>query len=275
MYINKYKERRMSENRERKLDLNKFHIDLREGSSVGKTIAVMSGKGGVGKSSVSTILASELSKKGYKVAVLDADITGPSIPKSFGLNENIRATREGIMKPQETETGIKVVSINLILEDKTAPVIWRSSIVTNILKQFWTDVDWGEIDYMIVDMPPGTSDVPLTVFQSLPIDGVVAVTTPQDLVGMVVEKSLNMAKMMGKKVLGIVENMSYFVAPDTGKKYNIFGEGSVDKIVEKFAIPAVAKMPINPEITKLIDQGKIEEIDGEALKDIIASIESL
>jgi Mrp family chromosome partitioning ATPase len=275
MYINKYKERRMSENRERKLDLNKFHIDLREGSSVGKTIAVMSGKGGVGKSSVSTILASELSKKGYKVAVLDADITGPSIPKSFGLNENIRATREGIMKPQETETGIKVVSINLILEDKTAPVIWRSSIVTNILKQFWTDVDWGEIDYMIVDMPPGTSDVPLTVFQSLPIDGVVAVTTPQDLVGMVVEKSLNMAKMMGKKVLGIVENMSYFVAPDTGKKYKIFGEGSVDKIVEKFAIPAVAKMPINPEITKLIDQGKIEEIDGEALKDIIASIESL
>lgn len=275
MYINKHKERRMSENRERKLDLNKFHIDLREGSSVGKTIAVMSGKGGVGKSSVSTILASELSKKGYKVAVLDADITGPSIPKSFGLNENIRATREGIMKPQETETGIKVVSINLILEDKTAPVIWRSSIVTNILKQFWTDVDWGEIDYMIVDMPPGTSDVPLTVFQSLPIDGVVAVTTPQDLVGMVVEKSLNMAKMMGKKVLGIVENMSYFVAPDTGKKYNIFGEGSVDKIVEKFAIPAVAKMPINPEITKLIDQGKIEEIDGEALKDIIASIESL
>lgn len=265
----------MSENRERKFDLNKFHIDLREGSSVGKTIAVMSGKGGVGKSSVSTILASELSKKGYKVAVLDADITGPSIPKSFGLNENIRATREGIMKPQETETGIKVVSINLILEDKTAPVIWRSSIVTNILKQFWTDVDWGEIDYMIVDMPPGTSDVPLTVFQSLPIDGVVAVTTPQDLVGMVVEKSLNMAKMMGKKVLGIVENMSYFVAPDTGKKYNIFGEGSVDKIVEKFAIPAVAKMPINPEITKLIDQGKIEEIDGEALKDIIASIESL
>ena len=275
MYINKQKEKRMSENRERKFDLNKFHIDLREGSSVGKTIAVMSGKGGVGKSSVSTILASELSKKGYKVAVLDADITGPSIPKSFGLNENIRATREGIMKPQETETGIKVVSINLILEDKTAPVIWRSSIVTNILKQFWTDVDWGEIDYMIVDMPPGTSDVPLTVFQSLPIDGVVAVTTPQDLVGMVVEKSLNMAKMMGKKVLGIVENMSYFVAPDTGKKYNIFGEGSVDKIVEKFAIPAVAKMPINPEITKLIDQGKIEEIDGEALKDIIASIESL
>lgn len=265
----------MNERPQRKLDFNQFQIKLRLGSKVGKTIAVMSGKGGVGKSSVSTMLASELNKKGYKVGVLDADITGPSIPKSFGLTENIRANREGIMKPQETESGIKVVSINLILEDKTAPVIWRSSIVTNILKQFWTDVDWGEIDYMIVDMPPGTSDVPLTVFQSLPIDGVVAVTTPQDLVGMVVEKSLNMAKMMGKKVLGIVENMSYFVAPDTGKKYNIFGESSLGNLVDKFAIPATAQMPINPEITKLIDQGKIEEIDAKELEDIISSIESL
>src|SRR5699024_6016686 len=175
----------MTERQDKKLDLDKFKVNLRKGSSVGKVIAVMSGKGGVGKSSVSTMLASELNKKGYKVAVLDADITGPSIPQSFGLTENVRANKEGVMKPQETESGIKVMSINLILEDKTAPVIWRSSIVTNILKQFWTDVDWGEIDYMVVDMPPGTSDVPLTVFQSLPIDGVVAVTTPQDLVGMV------------------------------------------------------------------------------------------
>lgn len=265
----------MTERQDKKLDFNKFKINLREGSSVGKVIAVMSGKGGVGKSSVSTMLASELNKKGYKVAVLDADITGPSIPQSFGLTENIRANKEGVMQPQETESGIKVMSINLILEDKTAPVIWRSSIVTNILKQFWTDVDWGEIDYMVVDMPPGTSDVPLTVFQSLPIDGVVAVTTPQDLVGMVVEKSLNMAKMMGKKVLGIVENMSYFIAPDTGNKYSIFGEGSTEEIAKKFGITSLAKMPINPEVTSLIDQGKIEEIDGSNLKDIIASIESL
>lgn len=265
----------MSERPQKKLDFNKFQINLREGSSVGKTIAVMSGKGGVGKSSVSSMLASQLRKKGYKVGVLDADITGPSIPKSFGITENIMANREGVMKPQVSKSGIKVVSINLILEDKTAPVIWRSSIVTNILKQFWTDVDWGEIDYMIVDMPPGTSDVPLTVFQSLPIDGVIAVTTPQDLVGMVVEKSLNMSKMMGKKLVGIVENMSYFIAPDTGKKYNIFGESSIDRLVEKFDIPALAKMPISPEITSLIDQGKIEEIDADQLKDIVSSIESL
>lgn len=265
----------MTEREERELDFSKFQIKLREGSNVGKTIAVMSGKGGVGKSSVSSMLASELTKKGYKVGILDADITGPSIPQSFGLKENIRANREGVMKPQESLSGIKIVSINLILEDKTAPVVWRSSIVTNILKQFWTDVDWGKIDYMIVDMPPGTSDVPLTVFQSLPIDGVVAVTTPQDLVGMVVEKSLNMAKMMGKKVVGIVENMSYFTAPDTGKKYEIFGPGSVESVKEKFNIPALAKMPINPEITSLIDQGRIEEIEADELASIISSIEAL
>lgn len=265
----------MTEKPQNKMDFSKFQVKLREGSSVGKVIAVMSGKGGVGKSSVSSILASELNKKGYKVAVLDADITGPSIPQSFGITENVRANREGVIKPQETESGIKVISINLILEDKTAPVVWRSSIVTGILKQFWTDVNWGEIDYMVVDMPPGTSDVPLTVFQSLPIDGVVAVTTPQDLVGMVVEKSLNMAKMMGKDIVGLVENMSYFVAPDTGKKYSIFGQGSTEKIAKKFDVDSVAKMPINPEITKLIDQGKIEEIDGSDLKDIVSSIESL
>lgn len=265
----------MSETQKRNLDFDKFKIKLREGSSIGKIIAVMSGKGGVGKSSVSSIIASKLNKKGYKVAVLDADITGPSIPQSFGLKENVRANKEGVIRPAETESGIKVMSINLILEDKTAPVIWRSSIVTNILKQFFTDVNWGNIDYMIVDMPPGTSDVPLTVFQSLPIDGVVAVTTPQDLVGMVVEKSLNMARMMGKKVIGIVENMSYFVAEDTGNKYSIFGEGNTDEIANKFSIKTVAKMPINPQITHLIDQGKIEEIDGDNLEQIILSIESL
>ncbi|MDD7305274.1 MAG: Mrp/NBP35 family ATP-binding protein [Peptoniphilaceae bacterium] len=265
----------MSEKSQRKLDFKNFQINLREGSSVGKTIAVMSGKGGVGKSFISSMLASELSKKGYKVGILDADITGPSIPSSFGLKENIRANKEGVMQPQESKSGIKIVSINLILEDKTAPVIWRSSIVTNILKQFWTDVDWKDLDYMLVDMPPGTSDVPLTIFQSLPIDGVIAVTTPQDLVGMVVEKSLNMAKMMGKKIVGIVENMSYFIAEDTGKKYKIFGEGSLDKVKDKFGIKAKAKMPINPEITRLIDQGKIEDIDAKELEEIIKAIESL
>lgn len=266
----------MTEKRqERKLDLDKFKINLREGSSVGKIIAVMSGKGGVGKSSVSSMIAANLSKKGYKVAVLDADITGPSIPQSFGITENVRANEQGVMLPQVTKSGIKLMSINLILQDKKAPVIWRSSIVTNILKQFFTDVDWGEIDYMIVDMPPGTSDVPLTVFQSLPIDGVVAVTTPQDLVGMVVEKSLNMARMMGKKIVGLVENMSYFKAPDTGKEYKIFGEGSTDDIAKRFSIDAVCKMPINPEITKVIDEGKIEDIDLDNLDVIIEKIINL
>ncbi len=167
------------------------------------------------------------------------------------------------------------MSINLILEDKSAPVVWRSSIVNNVLKQFYSDVDWGEIDYLLIDMPPGTSDIPLTVFQSLNIDGVVAVTSPQDLVGMVVEKSLNMAKMMGKKILGIVENMSYFKAKDTGNIYKIFGEGKTDEIAEKFKIDTVAKLAINPEITRLIDQGKIEEVEENDLDDLVEKIEKL
>lgn len=264
------------ENKEnkKKIDLDQFKINLKEGSSVGKVIAVMSGKGGVGKSSVSSMIASQLSKRGHKVAVLDADITGPSMPQAFGITENVFATEAGI-EPRITKSGIKVMSINLILEDKTAPVIWRSSIVTNMLKQFWTDVNWGEIDYMIVDMPPGTSDVPLTVFQSLPIDGVITVTTPQDLVGMVVEKSLNMARMMGKNVLGIVENMSYFKAPDTGNEYKIFGEGNTEEIAKKHKVDTLVKLPINPEITNLIDQGKIEDIDAKELDKLLEKIENL
>lgn len=269
------KEKNMENKKDaKKINFDQFKINLKEGSSVGKVVAVMSGKGGVGKSSVSAMLASALAKKGYKVAVLDADITGPSIPQAFGIKENVYATEAGII-PQESRLGIKIMSINLILDDKTAPVVWRSSIVTSMLKQFWTDVNWGEIDYMIVDMPPGTSDVPLTVFQSLPIDGVVSVTTPQDLVGMVVEKSLKMAKMMGKKVLGIVENMSYFQAPDTGNKYNIFGEGNTKAIADKYGVETIAKLPINPEITSLIDQGKIEEIDTCDLREIVTQIENL
>ena len=259
----------------RKLDLDKFKIKLREGSKISKTIAVMSGKGGVGKSSVTSLLATKLSQKGYKVAILDADITGPSIPQAFGIKENVRALEDGTIIPKTTKSGIKLMSINLILEDKKAPVIWRSSIVNNVLKQFYSEVDWGEIDYMLIDMPPGTSDVPLTVFQALPIDGIVAVTTPQDLVGMVVEKSLNMAKMMGKTVLGIVENMSYFTCPDNGKDYKIFGKGSTDKIASEYKIDTVSKLPINPQITSLIDQGKIEDIQGKELDNLVEKIEKL
>ena len=260
---------------ENKMNFDKFIIKPKEGSKIKKTIAVMSGKGGVGKSSVTSMLAAKLSKDGNKVAILDADITGPSIPQAFGIKESVRSLEDGTLIAPESKSGIKIMSINLVLEDKSAPVVWRSSIVNNVLKQFYTDVDWGEIDYLLIDMPPGTSDIPLTVFQSLNIDGAIAVTTPQDLVGMVVEKSLNMAKMMGKEILGIVENMSYFKAKDTGNIYKIFGEGKTDEIAEKFKIDTVAKLAINPEITSLIDQGKIEEVEESDLDKLVEKIEKL
>lgn len=260
---------------QKKMNFEKFIIKPKEGSNIKKTIAIMSGKGGVGKSSVTSMLAAKLSKDGNKVAILDADITGPSIPQAFGIKESVRSLEDGTLIAPESKSGIKIMSINLVLEDKSAPVVWRSSIVNNVLKQFYTDVDWGEIDYLLIDMPPGTSDIPLTVFQSLNIDGAIAVTTPQDLVGMVVEKSLNMAKMMGKEILGIVENMSYFKAKDTGNIYKIFGEGKTDEIAEKFKIDTVAKLAINPEITSLIDQGKIEEVEECDLDKLVEKIEKL
>ncbi|MDU4446895.1 MAG: Mrp/NBP35 family ATP-binding protein [Anaerococcus vaginalis] len=260
---------------QKKMNFDKFIIKPKEGSNIKKTIAIMSGKGGVGKSSVTSMLAAKLSKDGNKVAILDADITGPSIPQAFGIKESVRSLEDGTLIAPESKSGIKIMSINLVLQDKSAPVVWRSSIVNNVLKQFYTDVDWGEIDYLLIDMPPGTSDIPLTVFQSLNIDGVIAVTTPQDLVGMVVEKSLNMAKMMGKEILGIVENMSYFKAKDTGNIYKIFGEGKTDEIAEKFKINTVAKLAINPEITSLIDQGKIEEVEESDLDKLVEKIEKL
>lgn len=260
---------------QKKMNFDKFIIKPKEGSNIKKTIAIMSGKGGVGKSSVTSMLAAKLSKDGNKVAILDADITGPSIPQAFGIKESVRSLEDGTLIAPESASGIKIMSINLVLQDKSAPVVWRSSIVNNVLKQFYTDVDWGEIDYLLIDMPPGTSDIPLTVFQSLNIDGAIAVTTPQDLVGMVVEKSLNMAKMMGKEILGIVENMSYFKAKDTGNIYKIFGEGKTDEIAEKFKIDTVAKLAINPEITSLIDQGKIEEVEESDLDKLVEKIEKL
>ncbi|EEU12248.1 Mrp/NBP35 family ATP-binding protein [Anaerococcus vaginalis] len=260
---------------QKKMNFEKFIIKPKEGSNIKKTIAIMSGKGGVGKSSVTSMLAAKLSKDGNKVAILDADITGPSIPQAFGIKESVRSLEDGTLIAPESKSGIKIMSINLVLQDKSAPVVWRSSIVNNVLKQFYTDVDWGEIDYLLIDMPPGTSDIPLTVFQSLNIDGAIAVTTPQDLVGMVVEKSLNMAKMMGKEILGIVENMSYFKAKDTGNIYKIFGEGKTDEIAEKFKIDTVAKLAINPEITSLIDQGKIEEVEESDLDKLVEKIEKL
>lgn len=216
----------------KKPNFDKFKIQTQPGTKIGKIIAVMSGKGGVGKSSIASELAVSLKNKNYKVGLLDADITGPSIAEAFGIDEAVRGNAEGIMTPALSDNGIKLISTNMILPKKTDPVVWRASIVTGVIKQFYTDVNWGEIDYLVVDMPPGTADVPLTVFQSLPIDGVVAVATPQGLVEMVVEKSLKMAKMMGKNIIGIVENMSYYECPDCGSKHAIFGKSNIEEVAK-------------------------------------------
>ena len=260
---------------EQQRNFDQFKVKLNEGSSIGHVIAVMSGKGGVGKSSVTSMLANKLNKEGYKVGVFDADVTGPSIPQAFGIDETVRGTKEGLMYPALTRDGIKIMSINMILPNKTDPVVWRSSIVTGVIKQFYSDVDWGKLDYLLIDMPPGTSDVPLTVFQSLPIDGIVAVATPQDLVGMVVEKSLKMAKMMNKKVIGIVENMSYFKCPDCGGEHKIFGDSHVDEVAQNHGIDTIAKLPIDPVIAKKIDGGLVEDIDQNGLDPIIDKIKNL
>lgn len=245
---------------------------LHAGASVKKVIAVVSGKGGVGKSLVTSMLASEMQRRGYHAAVLDADITGPSIPKSFGIKEHATATEEVIF-PATTHTGLQVMSINLILEDETQPVVWRGPVIAGAVTQFWTDVLWQDVDYMFVDMPPGTGDVPLTVFQSLPIDGIVVVTTPQDLVSMIVAKAVNMAEMMNKPVIGLVENMSYFQCPDCGKQHSIFGESKVEKEAAKYEIPVIAKLPIDPVVATMVDAGEVEAVSGEPLQAVADYIE--
>ena len=245
---------------------------LHELASVRKVIAVVSGKGGVGKSMTTALLAAEANKRGYTTAVLDADITGPSIPKLFGVHA--RATGfEGGIYPVVSESGIQMMSMNVLLEEETQPVIWRGALIA--VTQFWTDVVWNDVDYMFVDMPPGTGDVPLTIFQSLPLAGVIVVTTPQDLVSMIVEKAVNMAKMMNVPILGIVENMSYFVCPDCGKRYEVFGKSKAEAIAKEFSIPAVARMPIQPRLAELADEGKIEEADTSALAPVFAQLEAL
>ena len=233
-------------------------------SNVKKVIAVMSGKGGVGKSTVTTMLAVAMQKMGFKAAVLDADITGPSIPKAFGLKEKIVGTDDG-MQPAVTKDGIKVMSINLLLPNESDPVLWRGPVVAGAVKQFWTDVCWGDVDYMFVDMPPGTGDVALTVFQSLPIDGVVLVTSPQDLVSMIVEKAVKMARMMDVPVYGFVENYSYFKCPDCGKEYKIFGESKLDEVALSYCLPVMARLPIDPETAKHFDEGNMENVNLESV----------
>ena len=249
-----------------------FRKSLRPGASVKKVIAVVSGKGGVGKSLVTCLMASEMQRRGHNCAVLDADITGPSVPKSFGVHEHCMGTDEYLF-PVTTHTGIQLMSMNLILENETEPVVWRGPVIAGAVTQFWTDVMWRDVDYMFVDMPPGTGDVPLTVFQSLPVDGIVIVTTPQDLVGMIVEKAVHMAELMNVPVLGLVENMSYFKCPDCGKEHAIFGESKVEALAKQYGIAHYARLPIDPVITAMVDAGEVESVSGEHIAPIVDVIE--
>ena len=251
-------------------------VEQNKNSKIDKIIAVVSGKGGVGKSLVSSMLAVASNKSGLKTAIMDADITGPSIPKSFGFTDKDRAigSEDGLI-PVVSKNGIKVMSINLLLEESTKPVVWRGPVISAVVKQFYTDVIWKDNDIMFIDMPPGTGDVPLTVFQSLKLDGIIIVTTPQDLVSMIVEKALNMANMMNIPVLGIVENMSYYVCPKCGEKEYIFGEGKTKAVADKFNIPLLAQIPLDKEVTKLIDSGRVEDVDVSVLDETIKIIKEL
>lgn len=234
-------------------------------SQIDQVIAVMSGKGGVGKSLVAGLLAVSLARQGKKVGILDGDITGPSIPKMFGIHTRAGGTEFGFF-PVATGLGIRVISINLLLAEQDTPVIWRGPLVGNTIKQFWTDTVWGELDYLLVDLPPGTSDAPLTTMQSLPLDGVVIVSSPQDLAGMVVRKAIGMARQLKVPVLGVVENMSYFVCPDTGKRHEIFGPSRAEELASEAGAPLLARLPLDPMISQLCDAGKIEEYDSEAYR---------
>ena len=245
---------------------------LHENASVRKVIAVVSGKGGVGKSMTTAMLAAYANRQGYTTAILDADITGPSIPKLFGIHERATGYEGGIF-PVRSASGIQMMSMNVLLDEETQPVVWRGSLIAGTVTQFWTDVVWKDVDYMFVDMPPGTGDVPLTIFQSLPLAGIVIVTTPQELVSMIVEKAVNMAKMMNVPILGIVENMSYFVCPDCGKKHEIFGRSKVEALAREFKIPSFARVPIDPLAAESADNGRVEEIDPTPLLSVFAQIE--
>ena len=232
---------------------------LNEYSSVKKVIGVVSGKGGVGKSTVTSLMAVMFSRMGYHTAILDADITGPSIPKAFGIKERAMGSEQGIL-PITTHSGIDIMSVNLLLENETDPVIWRGPVLAGTVKQFWTDVVWNDVDYMFVDMPPGTGDVPLTIFQSIPLDGIIIVTSPQELVSMIVSKAVKMAQMMNIPILGIIENMSYFKCPDCGSRHYPFGESNLDKIAEEYSLEILGRLPIDPESSKACDSGKIESV---------------
>ena len=250
-------------------------LETNKRSNIKHVIGVVSGKGGVGKSLVTSLLASEMNKRGHKVAILDADITGPSIPKSFGVDSRLTADADGI-NPAKSASGIEVMSVNLMLPEGDMPVAWRGPVVTGAIKQFWQEVNWGDVDYMFVDMPPGTSDVFLTVFQSLPVDGIVTVSAPQELVAMIVGKAVNLAKSLEVPVVGLVENMAYFKCDDCGKEHHIFGEPQGAAVAEKYGIPAVATLPMDPSFARLVDEGRVEAYNVEgALDGIIDEVEKV
>ena len=245
---------------ERKEQKNDFSEKPHEMSNIKKVIGIVSGKGGVGKSLVTSMLAVTMNRIGYHTAILDADVTGPSIPKAFGIREKARANKLGLL-PVKTKTGIDIMSVNLLLENDTDPVVWRGPIIAGTVKQFWTDVIWSDVDFMFIDMPPGTGDVPLTVFQSIAVDGIIVVTSPQELVSMIVSKAVKMAEMMNIPIIGLVENMSYFKCPDNGKEYQIFGDSHIDEIADKHQLKILAKLPIDPKISAACDNGMIEDFN--------------
>jgi len=254
-----------------------FLEKLNPASSVKKVIGVVSGKGGVGKSLVTSLLAVKMNSKGYRTAILDADITGPSIPKAFGISGDVGMVEAGganVMVPATSSTGIQIISANLLLDNETDPVIWRGPVIAGAVKQFWSETLWENIDYMFVDMPPGTGDVPLTVFQSLPVDGIVIVTSPQELVSMIVGKAVNMAKKMDIPILGIVENMSYLECPDCGKKISVFGESHIDEVAAEYGLDVLAKIPIQPKTAQMVDDGSIEYLEENWLDEAAAKIEA-
>ena len=243
-------------------------------SRIKKTIAVVSGKGGVGKTLVSSMLAVELNRRELKTAIIDADVTGPSIPKAFGLKGLCEAAPLGGIMPVKTTTGIETVSVNLLLEDTSSPVLWRGPVIAGMVKQFWTDVIWGDVDVMVIDCPPGTGDVPLTLFQSIPVDGIIIVTSPQDLVSLIVSKAVNMARLMNIPIIGIVENMSYVECPDCGKKIEIFGKSHTEETAKQFGIPVLARIPVNPELASQCDKGVIELFEGDWMSAVADAVEA-
>ena len=249
-----------------------LHVPVNGLSRIGKVIAVVSGKGGVGKSLVTSSLAVAMRRLGKRVGVLDADITGPSIPTAFGVHTRAEGSELGIY-PAETQSGIKIMSLNLLTEHETDPVVWRGPVIAGAVKQFWTDVIWGELDYLFVDMPPGTGDVPLTVFQSLPVDGIVVVTTPQDLVSMIVTKAVKMAEMMHIPVLGLVENYAYFQCPDCGRRHAIFGESRIDQVAGELGLKVLARLPIDPGVAAACDAGRIESFEPNYLSGVAGELD--